>query len=105
MNIKKMMGKRIQELRKSQGLTQEKLAEMIDIEPASLSNIENGKYYPTAENLNKILDGLKTTPNELFAFSHLAEQTELIAEMNKQMIADEKLTRLMYKFFLTVKNS
>jgi transcriptional regulator with XRE-family HTH domain len=53
MDIKKLLGKRIQEIRKSKKLTQEQVAEIIEMEPASLSNIENGKYYPTAENLEK----------------------------------------------------
>ena len=56
MNIKKLLGKRIQEIRKSKKLTQEYVAELVGIEVVSLSNIENGKYYPTAENLKKIIN-------------------------------------------------
>ena len=44
MNIKKLLGKRLQEIRKSKNLTQEKLAEMIDVETSSISNSEVGKY-------------------------------------------------------------
>lgn len=45
-NIKSLLGKRIKEIRKKRGLTQEKLAELAGIETPSLSNIENGKNYP-----------------------------------------------------------
>ena len=39
MDKKKLLGKRIKEIRKARGLTQEKLAELIDIETCSLSAI------------------------------------------------------------------
>ena len=43
MNIKKELGEKIKRLRKKQKLTQEQLAEMIDIAPRNLSSIEVGK--------------------------------------------------------------
>lgn len=103
MDIRKLLGARIQELRKSQNITQEYLAELVGIDTVSLSNIERGKYYPSAENLNKILTILKTEPAELFDFQHLASPQELITEMTTAMEKDTKLTRLMYKFFKLVK--
>ncbi len=103
MNIKKLLGKRIQEVRKSKKLTQEKIAEAINIETSSLSNIENGKYYPTADNLEKIIDILEVKPSELFTFEYMDLQNDLMQEMILAMESDEKLTRLMYKFFMTVK--
>lgn len=81
MNIKKLLGKRIQEIRKKRKLTQEKVAELINIETVSLSNIENGRYYPTAENLEKILKVLNITPEELFKISHLQKKEILIDEI------------------------
>lgn len=103
MNIKKLLGKRIQEIRKPGGLTQEKVAEIIGMEPASLSNIENGRFYPTSENLEKIINTLGVKPADLYSFEHLAPEQELIAEMNSAMQNDDKLTKLMYNFFKTVK--
>jgi len=102
MNIKNLLGKRIQEIRKRKHLKQEQLAEMINIETASLSNIERGKYYPTADNLDKILKVLNVTPRELFDFEHLAPKEELINEMTAAMNKDTGLTELMYKFFKTI---
>ena len=43
-DLKKLLGKKIQIIRKSRNLTQEKLAELIDIETPSLSYLETGKY-------------------------------------------------------------
>lgn len=103
MDIKLLLGKRIQELRKSKNYTQEYMAEMIGIETASLSNIERGKYYPTAENLNKILTILDVEAEELFSFNHLAPYQDLLREMVDVLKNDEKLTRLIYKFYKLVK--
>lgn len=54
MENKKLLGKRIKEIRKSKGLTQEQLSEMIDIETSSLSGIESGRFYPSLHVLEKI---------------------------------------------------
>ena len=102
MDIKILLGKRIQEIRKSKNYTQEKLAELIGIDTVSLSNIERGKYYPTAENLNKIISILEINPEELFLFSHLMSHEELLKNMNEKLKNDENLARLMYKFFRSV---
>ena len=68
-----------------------------------MSNIENGKYYPTAENLRKIADALEVKPYELYMFEHIRSLTELKEEMFKGLENNEKLTRLMYKFYTSVK--
>lgn len=104
MNIKKLLGKKIKEIRKNKKLTQEHLAEQIGLEPVSISNIENGKYYPSADNLEKIIKALEITPSELYNFEYLAEPQDLIGEMNEKMSKDDNLVRLMYKFFTLVKN-
>ena len=103
MNIKKLIGKRIQEIRKYRKLTQEQIAEFVRIETTSISNIENGKYYPTAENLDKILSVLNVKPGELFEFEHHASQDELLDEMYTAMKSNKELTVLMYKFYNSVK--
>ena len=101
--IKQLIGKRIKEIRKSKKLTQEQLAEYIGIETSSVSNIENGRYFPTAENLDKILQVLGVSPSELFMTEHNNKQDVLISELNQAMKNNEKLTRLIYKFYLALK--
>lgn len=103
MNLKKLLGKRLQEIRRNKKITQEQLAEYIDVDTSSISNIEVGRYYPTAENLEKILKVLDTRPSDLFLFEQHATHDELIDEMLEAMKKDEKLTRQMYKFFMSIK--
>ena len=97
MNIKKLLGKRIKELRKTCGCTQEQIAEAVGIETASLSNIENGKYFPTAENLDKILIALKTTPDKLFQIESLREEEALLTEIITILKQNPNRIRDIYK--------
>ena len=103
MQIKELLGKRIKELRKKKGFTQEKLAELAKIETPSLSNIENGKNYPNHETLDKISSALNVNPYELFIFEYYKNKDELINEMVKSMKEDEALTQKMYQFFVCVR--
>jgi len=102
-NIKTLLGKRIKELRKKRGLTQETLAEYANIEIPSLSNIENGKNYPNYGTLEKISNALDVNPYELYLFDYYKDANELIGEMTNKMLNDDNLTRKMYQFFMCIK--
>ena len=97
MNIKKLLGKRIQELRKRRKLTQENLAERINVEPVSISNIENGKYYPSAENLEKIMTVLQISPQKLFTFEHLQPDDNMISEIDNLIRNNPHKLKDIYK--------
>ena len=49
MGIKQELGKKIKRIRQVRGLTQEQLAEAVDISPRTLSGIEIGENFLTAE--------------------------------------------------------
>ncbi len=77
-SLKQKLGARIQEIRKSKHITQEILAEKIDIDKPNLSNIECGKRFMTAETLEKIACALDVEEKELFDFGHILCREELI---------------------------
>lgn len=105
MENKKLLGKRIKELRKEAGLTQERLAELIDIETTSLSGIESGRHFPSLPTLEKIAINLHVEIKALFDFSHLLP----IEEMKKHIIDnidklnDEQIS-FIHRFFEGFKN-
>lgn len=68
-NIKKLLGRRIKEIRQSKNITQQQLAELIDIDQRSLSAIECGTNFPT-KNLIKIANALNIELKELFDYQH-----------------------------------
>jgi len=76
-DIQKQLGARIKELRKRQHLTQENLAEKIDIGPRSLRKIEAGKSFPSSDTLEKLHIALEVSPMELFNFEHLCSKQNL----------------------------
>lgn len=82
MDNKKLLGSRLKELRKRKGLTQEKLAELVELEPASICNIENGYNYPSLQNLEKIVTTLEVTFSDIFNFEHHKSSENLIDEIN-----------------------
>ncbi len=54
-------GQRLRDLRKSKGYTQQALAEKAEIDEKHLSRVENGKYFPSFATLNKLLNALGVT--------------------------------------------
>ena len=98
MDIKKVLGRNIQQHRKNKNITQEMLAESIGIDTISLSKIETGRNYPTAENLSKIAKILNIEVYELFVSANQKTNEELLAEINndlKKISADNKKLHLL----------
>lgn len=60
------VSKRIVDLRKQKGFTQERLAEEADIDRVALANIETGRRRPTVITLYKLATALKVEVKEFF---------------------------------------
>lgn len=67
------------------GYTQERLSEMADISQKALSSIEVGENFVTAETLDKLLNALDVTPEELFATNDVKDSAELIKMINQNL--------------------
>ena len=81
MGVKEELGKKIKRMRLNRGLTQEQLAEAVDVSQRTLSGIEIGENFVTAETLDKIIKALNTTTEELFATNHLRDDKMLVEEI------------------------
>lgn len=98
MDNKKLLGKRIKEIRKHKGYTQEQLSEMIEIETSSLSGIESGRFFPSLHVLDKISTTLNIELIEFFKFSNLdipEDLDEAINTLIKNQTQENKI--LIYK--------
>ena len=82
MGVKEELGKKIKRMRLNRGLTQEQLSEAVDISQRTLSGIEIGENFVTAETLDKLIKALNTTTEELFATNHLRTIDEILNEIN-----------------------
>lgn len=95
MDVKKEFGEKLKRLRKNKNYTQEQLAEMIDIDPRNLSRIEVGLSFVKAETLEKILNALDITTEQLFSNDHIKNPEELLADIHKFLnIAQADQTKL-----------
>lgn len=86
--IKKEFGKRIRDVRKIKGITQEKLAEKSDIALSYIAMIEGGKRNPTLNFIIKIAKGLDVEIYQLFLFSveGLKPEKEVANEETNQLL-------------------
>lgn len=96
-DIKDLLGKRIKELRKEKNLTQEKLAELIDIDTRNIIKIENGETFPRLKTLEKLLEVFQISISELFLYEHLQDISLLREKVLKKLEKDDDLVRLIYK--------
>lgn len=61
------LGKRIKKLRDSLKITQDQLAEKVNISTVYIGYIEQGRNAPSLDVLNKIAKVLKTSPSKLLS--------------------------------------
>ncbi len=99
LNIKKQLGTKIKRLRQKRGLTQEQLAEQMGIATRTLSGIEIGENFVTADTLEKVFEVLNVTSSELFAFDHIKPKEDLIQEIISDLnnIEDRDKIETIYK--------
>ena len=76
--LKYRFGRRVKELRKAKGMTQEQIVALINIEPPNVSNMESGLHFPQADKIEKIAKALDVNISELFNFGHIQKKKSLL---------------------------
>ena len=104
-NQKELLGKRIKELRKQKGYTQDYLAEKLKIEPRQLSKLETRKHYPSFETIIALLETFDITFEELISFEHLNSANDIRKTLLKNIenIDDSKIQNV-YKILRVLIN-
>ncbi|MBQ3029603.1 MAG: helix-turn-helix transcriptional regulator [Agathobacter sp.] len=80
------LGKNIYELRKEKGLSQEKLAEQINVTRQTISNWELGETYPNPEQLLLLSKALEKSVDELL-------ENEMNSPVNKENVGEASIAR------------
>lgn len=99
MEERRLVGRRIKNLRKVRGLSQEKLAELAGTSPKYLSRIEVGRENPTLDLFARLAKGLQIELYEIFQFAQASEQPRRLRKKLESLIAtakDEDLARLTH---------
>ena len=63
----KAIGKRIKEYRQKSGITQEELAERLNLSISYISSIERGESFPRFDNLISIINEIHASADQIFA--------------------------------------
>ena len=96
--LKKLLGKRIKELRRARNMTQEKLSELTNIGTSSISKIENGIYHPNDKNLENIAQALNVEPYELYICGHNKDIEDLKQDISSKLEnASNEEIKIVYK--------
>jgi transcriptional regulator with XRE-family HTH domain len=66
-DLRARFGRRVRELRKARGLSQEQLAEKADLHYTYVGGIERGERNPALVNIGRIAAALGVSPAELFS--------------------------------------
>lgn len=98
-----LIGKRISEIRNKRGLTQEKLAEMVNYSANHIAKLESARTNPSFDLLVNISKALDIEVKDLFDFDNIST----VEYMKKDLIntietADNNTIRLLYKFKQTI---
>jgi transcriptional regulator with XRE-family HTH domain len=104
--IRETLGASIRKHRKRLSLSQERMAEKLDIATNFLSDIENGRKWLSAGTLAKLTEVLNVDANELFSREHKLplEVSDILREYTEAALAkvDKSLEELM-KYYTSLR--
>ena len=100
------LGKKIIEMRKNSKLSQEQLAEKLDVTRQTISNWENGKFYPDIDALVKISKFFNISLDDLLKYDdkvleYLKDSTDVV-KSNKKLLYAILLNILVIILFIIV---
>lgn len=78
MSLKKLFGQRLQQIRKSKGLSQQEFAELVGLQTNSIGQIETGRRAVSFETIEKIAGNLEIDYYKLFDFVEINSNDTLI---------------------------
>ena len=94
-NIRKLLGANIKAYRKDLGISQEKLAEMVNMATNYLGRIEGGKNFPSADLIERIAAALGKDPLALFALIPSMQDWKAHLLLKIDTLIDRELAALM----------
>ena len=91
---KKLIGLIVKNKRDELGLTQEELSAQLDIDQSNLSNIENGKNYPSFTTFCTLVETLNIEPNEFLSFLKFSNNSKEAIDIDIQEYIKPLSTKL-----------
>lgn len=106
-DILKLFGKRVRDIRKTQGLSQEELAERANLHNTYIGGVERGERNLSLKSIEKITCALKTSTNIFFDKKSefvVSEESEGESYASGKRNAFHPLEQKLLKYFRALKN-
>lgn len=97
-DLKNKFGKQVKKYRLKRKMSQEELAEKIDIAVNNLGKIERGESFVTAATLEKLASVLNVKVHELFTFENPISIEDMKKDLSTDTMSDDEIKQL-YKFY------
>ena len=106
MDPKELLGRRVRDLRRKKAVTQERLAEIANVDVKYLGGIERGTENPTIAMLQKLADALSAKIHQLLDFEHELHGEKLLRRRIAQTLdgCDEKALQIFLKLIIAIKD-
>lgn len=101
MTLKKLFGKNLKLIREDKGLTQQELAEMLDMQTNSIGLIEIGQRAASFTTIEKIAEKLNINYSDLFDFNFGVDKSKekLVSDLNKEIVDfDKKILKHLVEY-------
>lgn len=103
--IAEIFGKRVRNIRKQRGLSQEKLSELCDLHPTYIGQIERGEKNASLETIMSICKGLDVAPSLLFENISAVGERTIPEEIYETVIElSESEQKVIYDIVSSVKS-
>lgn len=96
-NCESILGKKILEIREIKGISQQQLALKAGLSKALITHIETGKRYPSDKALQKIIEALEITEDEILT-------EEVKNEYIKKIVEEAKPSEVIRAYRQIIKN-
>ena len=98
MNLKYCFARNLKKIRKQRGLTQEDLAEMVNVAPRHISFIETARSFPSCDLIERLSAALNADYVSFFENEGNISRIELLENISKiTEKLDEQRLRFVYK--------
>ncbi len=96
-DLKTVFAQRLKTIRKKRGLTQERLAEIVNVAPRHISYIENSKSFPSSDLIERLCKNLNVNYVDFFFSDNLTkdELTDHLLAIIKRL--DIKKLKILYQ--------
>lgn len=83
--MKKTIGNRIRKIRKTKGITQEEISDLLGISQSTYQRIESGETYSWATHLEKLSKILEFKPEDFFSDKPIEYYEKRIEELEERI--------------------